>query len=357
MRGLQQAGTRCPRPPVDRWNALTASVGAGDHAQRRGRCPRPGTGPGAGVASKPLPADAAHRRAWRPAEAPASAARGRPRGAARPRREARRPGRGRRTRRRCGRSSPRAARPTIHSRARAYSTAKRAGCVKCVCRSRSARRRPAGDRAPRAGRCPSPASASAQRSTPPRKTGLAVVGLAAHVRRTARPGRGTGTPRRHARRRLRVTTAARGRRLEGRRRRRVRADHGPAVAEGLPARLEGVGHVGQVSASGWASRWSARRWRGRSSAVAVRAESTSSCGAAARCWRRDARRLLEHDVGVGAADAERADAGPPRRRPRGQPRSGVLTKKGLRREVDLRVGRARNAGRRRIARGAATARS
>ena len=59
--------------------------------------------------------------------------------------------------------------------------------------------------------------------------------------------------------------------------------------------------------------WSARRCAARASAAGVRADSTSSCGPCAGVGRPRARRLFHDDVGVGAADAERADAGAPRR--------------------------------------------
>ena len=52
------------------------------------------------------------------------------------------------------------------------------------------------------------------------------------------------------------------------------------------------------------------------------------------------RRLLEHDVRVGAADAERVDGGAARRAGRGASRCSLsLTQERARREVDRRVGR------------------
>ena len=67
-----------------------------------------------------------------------------------------------------------------------------------------------------------------------------------------------------------------------------------------------------------------------SSADAVRAESTSSCSASSRAGRLGGGRLLEHDVRVRAADAERADAGAARRALRALPRpQAALTKNGV----------------------------
>ncbi len=131
----------------------------------------------------------------------------------------------------------------------------------------------------------------------------ATAGVAARRRwpETARGSTGGGERRARRRRALPATTRA-------------------AVLEGAAAGLQRVGDVrqigrqrlavGRLSGPPPSARKRARLAVGVSSAAAVRAESTSSCerpggpspaGALGR--------LLEHDVGVGAADAEGADAG------------------------------------------------
>ena len=102
---------------------------------------------------------------------------------------------------------------------------------------------------------------------------------------------------------------------------RSRADHGAPVREGLRPGLQGVGDVGErraVRALRHSPRCAARRAVARvegGGGAAPRAASElpgpRRRGAGVR-----RRRLLEHDVGVGAADAERADAGAARRRRR-----------------------------------------
>ena len=109
-----------------------------------------------------------------------------------------------------------------------------------------------------------------------------------------------------------------------------------------------------------ARRRCAARSRGapRRARAGVRADSTSSCarvGATAPAARR---RLLEHHVRVGAADAERADAGArAAARRRSTARSSALTKNGLSSKSSCGIGRARSEARRDLprARSASTA--
>ena len=229
-------------------------------------------------------------------------------------REHARPGRRPRTRRCCGRASRRARRPTTSTAARsAYSTTKRAGCANV------------GPRQALGGlRSASGGNSTARRSTPaPRAGGEAVVHdraeRPARSRRASRPMPaycapcpGTGTRPGAAPASCCVRAAARGSRSAAtasavpRTRRR-------AGAEDAPRPDCSVNATSPSGSPGCASRCAASRSAAASRAVALRAESTSSC--TGRSTRRvgGRRRLLEHDVRVGAADAEGADRRPARR--------------------------------------------
>ena len=93
-------------------------------------------------------------------------------------------------------------------------------------------------------------------------------------------------------------------------------DHDGAPGKGLAADLQRVGDVSARSSIRMRIEVGGQVGSGRLEGRRVRADRTSRCGTQAAIRPLEDRRLLEHDVGVGAADAERADAGPPRRRAR-----------------------------------------
>ena len=228
---------------------------------------------------------------------------------------------GRRTRRCCGRASPPAAMPHgIHSCASAYSTANSAGCVhggsaEAVVAAASA--------------------AGAEDSVAQSRAQLRLEQLGAASMRGAEHRLGSYRPRAHADI-LRALAGEQERdRLRSAPRRALVTPLGarsPSSGDGVgasrhddarggartrcPADLQRVGHVGEARRRDARRRCSARLRVAASSAVAVLADSTSSCTARGAGAGGGTGGLFEHDVRVGAADAERADAGAPRRRPR-----------------------------------------
>ena len=117
--------------------------------------------------------------------------------------------------------------------------------------------------------------------------------------------------------------------------------------DGRRPALQRVGHVGERRLRMRLEVIGQARGRG-SSAVAVRADSTSSC-AARRVGRRSGRRLLEHDMGVGAADAERADPGAPRRGPSASQGARSRWRRTGSRQIERGVGRCEVDQRRQLA--------
>ena len=89
------------------------------------------------------------------------------------------------------------------------------------------------------------------------------------------------------------------------------------MRERLAADAQRVGDVGEIDVGMRLRDDRPALRRGAASAAGVRADSTSSCGAVGGVGAAPRRRLLEDHVRVGAADAERAHAGAPRRAPRG----------------------------------------
>ena len=256
----------------------------------------------------------------------------------------------------------------IHSCASAYSTMNSAGsCERRPLEALRGRleRRPARAEEQRRGSRRACAGSSSARhsSTRARKTGSRLVELARPCSDTARRRPGTGT---RPRRRSRVGAARESRRsgvaaLERSRTASSRSRHTSArrCANAAAADLQRVARRRRAPARG-------ARAGGRASRSVGGVERGRRCAprAAAAGGAREAppalarRRLLEDDVRVGAADAERADAGAARlARRAGQARSFAFTKNGLAGEVDLRVRRLEVQARRQLRVLAAPARS
>ena len=87
--------------------------------------------------------------------------------------------------------------------------------------------------------------------------------------------------------------------------RAVAGHHHTTVAHSPPAHLQRVGHVGQRRCR-LCGRWPASAAATWSSAAGLRAESARSCASRSAASGARLRRLLQDDVGVGAADAEGA---------------------------------------------------
>ena len=131
----------------------------------------------------------------------------------------------------------------------------------------------------------------------------------------------------------------------GDRLRDVAADHRPAVRERPAADLQGEGDVRQVvarsSSAPPAGPPGGRPWRVQR--CGVRAESGRSCQGRDGPAGSALGRLLQHDVDVGAAEAERADPGPARGVPP-LPGRGPPPARRRAAEVDLRVRASRSGG-------------
>ena len=174
------------------------------------------------------------------------------------------------------------------------------------------------------------------------------------------PGNRKATGRPRASRRRRRGARGRGPRAPPRPRRGRGRPRRAGARSALAADLEGVGDVGQRRASGCSSQVRGQAVGGRlQGRRRSRAESIRSCAAGATGPDGSARRrLLQDDVGVGAADAEGADAGAPGRAVRpARRRSAVVDVERACREVDLAGWAARSGGSAEIAGAPGRARS